>query len=51
MLGYQAVGFSPAYIGSIQEADPYFVGRGGEVPAFFYDQPANETHYRTVEVP
>jgi hypothetical protein len=45
------IGFSPAYLGSADPAHPYFVGRGGQQPAFFYDQSANEAHFRTIEVP
>ncbi len=43
--------FSPAYIGTTNSADPYFVGIGGFTPSFFYDQTRNRVHYRAVDLP
>ena len=45
------VSFSPAYIGSPDPDDPWFVGVAGDTPAFFYDATANAASYRQVLVP
>jgi hypothetical protein len=45
------VTFSPAYIGSPDPADAWFVGHAGEPPAFFYDASANERNFRQILVP
>ncbi len=44
------VTFSPAYIGSVDPLDPWFVGMGGERPTFFYDQPSNTVNFKSVLV-
>jgi len=50
--GPTTLAVSPAYVGSSDPRDPWFTGLGGEsVESFFYFQPANATHYRSVELP
>lgn len=33
------------------QADPWFLGFGGDVPAFFYDQSANAENFESLAVP
>jgi hypothetical protein len=49
--GATEVSFSPAYVGSPFPSNPWFVGLGGDTPAFFYDQPGNRAHFVTIAVP
>lgn len=49
--GPTTIGFSPIYLGSVNPANPYFVGLGGDTPTFFYDVTENRLGYRTVDLP
>lgn len=45
------VGVTVAWLGSLSEEHPYFVGRGGQTPSFYYDTTQNRAHYATVALP
>jgi YVTN family beta-propeller protein len=45
------VTFSVAYFGINDAADPWFIGEGGDEPAFYYQQPANAENFETIAVP
>jgi len=42
---------SPTYIGSNANADAYFIGFGGDVPKFFYNQSANAKNAASITLP
>src|SRR5690606_33504249 len=45
------VAFSPAFVGSADVNHPFFVGKGGERPTFFYDATENRAHHAVVTIP
>jgi hypothetical protein len=48
--GPTTLSFSPAYVGSTDSANPYYVGAGGQNPTFFYNQSFNEVNYVTIDL-
>ncbi len=49
--GSSEIAVSVAFVGSIDPASPWFVGKGGSIPKFFYDASVNRTNYARLTVP
>ena len=45
------VAVTVAWLGSLDPANPWFVGTGGSTPAFFYDTTENRASYARLTVP